>query len=642
MLMAAALLALGLSGQASAQSRGIEVALKASEAPDAAVLEIVRLYGASHALVIGIDDYTNGWPRLSNGVNDARAVAAELESRGFDVTLRTDIDSVELKRAFEEFYVVKGADPEARLFVWFSGHGATVGEEAFLVPADAPPPQAGPRFKLAALSLRRFGEFVRLAESKHALAVFDSCFAGTIFDSQRALPPPAITRATTLAVRQFLTSGDAGQTVSDDGTFRKLFLRALRGEERANANGDGYLTASELGLFLSDRMVNLRLGQTPRYGKLRDPDYDRGDFVFVLPDAEGGTSAPAAEAGVIGVDMQVWREIKDSRDPTIIATYVESFPLSPMARFARRRLEELIFVDKVLMPGKTALQSNAIRELHRRGIYSREQVIAFIISRDFSLLELPDEPGDVFRECGVCPQMVVIPAGEFVMGSPESEERRDPNEGPQHTVRIDPPLALGRHEVTRAEFAAFVRASGHISMPCVFYPKRFSEEVHQSERHPVACVSWVDAKAYVRWLSERTGNHYRLPSEAEWEYAARAGTTTRYHWGDEIGRGNTNCGGGCGDDFRDAAQAGSFVANAFGLHDMLGNVWEWTEDCWNGSYEGAPDDGSAWRSGDCHSRILRGGAWIDVPRGVRAGNRSWDSSVLATDYIGFRVARTLD
>ena len=340
MLVAFALLALGLSGEASAQSRGIEVAIKASDAPDAAVLETVQLYGASHALVIGIDAYTNGWPRLSNGVNDARAVAAELESRGFEVTLRTDLDSDELKRAFEQFYVVKGADPEARLFVWFSGHGATVGEEAFLVPADAPPPQTGPSFKLSALSLRRFGEFVRLADSKHALAVFDSCFAGTIFDAQRELPPPAITRATTLPVRQFLTSGDAGQTVSDDGTFRKLFLRALRDEDRANANGDGYLTASELGLFLSDRMVNLRLGQTPRYGKLRDPDYDRGDFVFVLPNAAGGVGAPSAEASV-SVDMQMWDRIRDSSDAADFETFIDTYPESPMIPFARNRLESL-------------------------------------------------------------------------------------------------------------------------------------------------------------------------------------------------------------------------------------------------------------------------------------------------------------
>ena len=209
--------------------------------------------------------------------------------------------------------------------------------------------------KLAALSLRRFGEFVRLAEAKHALAVFDSCFAGTIFEAQRALPPPAITRATTLPVRQFLTSGDAGQTVSDDGTFRKLFLRALRGEERANGNGDGYLTASELGLFLSDRMVNLRLGQTPRYGKLRDPDYDRGDFVFVLPNAEGGAGAPAVEAGVVGVDLQVWDRIEDSTDTADFETFIETFPSSPMVGFALNRLEKL-GEEEILGPGSVSLE----------------------------------------------------------------------------------------------------------------------------------------------------------------------------------------------------------------------------------------------------------------------------------------------
>ena len=330
---------------AIAAERGIEVSVRASDAADAAV-ESVRLYGASHALVIGIDEYTNGWPRLSNGVSDARAVAAELERRGFTVMLRTDLESEALKRTFEEFFVINGADPEARLFVWFSGHGATLGEEAFLVPADAPRPEAGPRFKLAALSLRRFGEFVRLADSKHSFAIFDSCFAGTIFSVQRTAPPAAITRATTFPVRQFLTSGDAGETVSDDGTFRKLFVRALQGLEPANANGDGYLTASELGMFLSNRMVNLRLGQTPRYGKLRDPDFDRGDFVFRTlatlsdePRAASDPTAPLSEDTRAKLDLAFWESVKDSGDRAIIEAYLEQFPEGTFAALARRELQ---------------------------------------------------------------------------------------------------------------------------------------------------------------------------------------------------------------------------------------------------------------------------------------------------------------
>jgi hypothetical protein len=148
------------------------------------------------------------------------------------------------------------------------------------VPVDAPPSSQVTAFKKKALSLRRFDEWVREARSKHVLGIFDACFAGTIFDSRRSQPSPAITLATTRDVRQFLTSGDEGEEVRDDGTFRKLFVRALRGKEPADANHDGYLTGTELGLFLHDRIVNLKLGQTPRYGKLRNPDYDLGDFVF--------------------------------------------------------------------------------------------------------------------------------------------------------------------------------------------------------------------------------------------------------------------------------------------------------------------------------------------------------------------------
>jgi hypothetical protein len=293
---------------ADATSRGLQVTLKASEAPQSATTGSVRLYGASYALVIGNDNYTGGWPKLSNAVNDAELIAAELEKRGFDVTLKRNLTAAALKQTFEEFYVVKGADPNARLFVWFAGHGHTVGAEGFLVPVDAPDPDrsaaAATQFRLKSLSLRRFGEFVRLAQSKHAYTVFDACFAGTVFNSQRAKPPPAITHATTLPVRQFLTSGDKGQTVSDDGTFRKLFLRAIKGEARADANGDGFLTASELGLFITDRYTNIsRTRQTPRSGKLADEDYDRGDFVFKLA-AVALTSKPPKVSGFTLDDLK--------------------------------------------------------------------------------------------------------------------------------------------------------------------------------------------------------------------------------------------------------------------------------------------------------------------------------------------------
>ena len=289
--------------QAAAASRGLDLEFKASETANAPTAGRMRLYDASYALVIGNDAYTS-WPRLSNAVKDARLVAKELEGKGFEVTLKLNVTSSQLKSVLEEFYVVKGADKNARLMVWFAGHGETVGGEGYLVPIDAPRNSTGPQFKLRALSLRRFGEFVRQAEAKHAMAVFDSCFAGTIFGTTRDKPPPAVTRSTGLPVRQFLTSGDAGESVSDDGTFRKLFIRALRGEERADANGDGYLTGSELGNYLGDRVVNLQIGQTPRYGKLRDPDYDRGDFVFALGQPTSSVAAPKSGSGFKLDDLQ--------------------------------------------------------------------------------------------------------------------------------------------------------------------------------------------------------------------------------------------------------------------------------------------------------------------------------------------------
>ena len=277
----------------AATSRGIDFTLKQSEAPGAAISGTVRLYEESYALVIGIDDYTGGWPRLSNAVRDARLVAETLRARGFHVDFRKNLRFANFTQALKDFFAIRGENPEARLFLWYAGHGHSEHGEGFLVPADAHKPSARGRFKLSAIHMRDFEGLVRLAESRHVFAVFDACFAGTIFKSGRGTPPPAITRKTTLPVRQFLTSGDADQEVPDDGRFRKLFLRAITGEApRADANGDGYLTGSELGLFMEDRVAALTSGRlTPRYGKLLDEDYDRGDFVFALP-----VAAESAEA----------------------------------------------------------------------------------------------------------------------------------------------------------------------------------------------------------------------------------------------------------------------------------------------------------------------------------------------------------
>lgn len=278
-------------------------------------------------------------------------------------------------------------------------------------------------------------------------------------------------------------------------------------------------------------------------------------------------------------------------------------------------------------------------------------------------------PGKVFKDCADCPEMVVIPAGSFVMGSPAGETGRQDSEGPQHTVRVAQPFAMGKFEVTRGQFAAFARESGHnAGNECwTFeggkYEKRANRNwqnpgYSQSDDHPVACVNWDDAKAYVAWLARKTGKAYRLPSEAEWEYTARAGSSTARPWGDNPddacrhanvmdSTGKSQVSGvtwaihNCNDGAAYTARVGNYQANAFKLHDMIGNVWEWTEDCGNGNYNGAPTDGSAWTSGKCDVRVLRGGSWFINPDFARSAIRFGYDSTNRYNYIGLRVSRML-
>ena len=305
-LQAVALCAL-LAPAAIAQEQGA-VALKL---PGAA--KSVPLYAKSYALVIGIDNYTNGWPRLAGAIKDAATVAEVLKQQGFEVRLEKDLDRKSLTAVLEEWFIFAGQDPDARLLVWFAGHGHTIERKGFapngyIVAADAPSPfsqseaerlSAESRFKERALSLTRFGEFMKEANARHVLVVFDSCFSGTIFHATRAALPAAISRYTTLPVRQFVTSGTSGQKVSDDGQFRRLFIGAITGlEPEANPNRDPYVTGNELGNFLQQKVTNLSAGrQTPLFGPMNEQGYDQGDFVFqVREEARRPRPQPARRA----------------------------------------------------------------------------------------------------------------------------------------------------------------------------------------------------------------------------------------------------------------------------------------------------------------------------------------------------------
>jgi formylglycine-generating enzyme required for sulfatase activity len=270
-----------------------------------------------------------------------------------------------------------------------------------------------------------------------------------------------------------------------------------------------------------------------------------------------------------------------------------------------------------------------------------------------------------FQECPSCPEMLAIPAGKFLMGSPAGEAGRFDSEGPQHAVTVKA-FALGEYDVTSEQYLAFLRASRYQPQPCnpllglgwkvegrdLAYPPSQDEP----PRWPAVCLSWKDARAYVDWLNVQVkaahpllanrAGPYRLPSEAEWEYAARAGTNTARWWGEEIGVGNANC-NGCGSEWDNhvLAPVDAFKPNPFGLYGMLGNAWAWTADCWHPSYVDAPADGRAWAEANCARHVMRGGAWNNVPIFIRSASRNGAASD-GSDYdysslVGFRVARDL-
>ena len=261
-----------------------------------------------------------------------------------------------------------------------------------------------------------------------------------------------------------------------------------------------------------------------------------------------------------------------------------------------------------------------------------------------------DSLSDLLSSGGAGPEMVVIPHGNFRMGCVSGRDCQD-REMPVHEVSISRPFALAKHEITLAEFERFVRSTGYEASGSCLSQERGPYDYlaasgwrdpgyRQTDRHPVTCVSWNDAMAYTRWLSVETGQDYRLPTEAEWEYAARAGSSSQFSWGNMIGRQRANC-VDCRTrwDGDRTAPAGSFTANGFGLHDMHGNVWEWVLDCSSDNYEGARGDESARVGDQCTARVLRGGSWSNGSERIRAAARSWLRADNRSFNLGFRVAR---
>ncbi len=539
------------------------------------------------ALVIGNSAYPL-WP-LNNPVNDARAMAAKLKEIGFEVILRENATKAQMEDAIGSFGEKLTEGDTGLMF--YAGHGMQVAGRNYLIPVDAKI-ASEQRVKLETVDAEVVLDQMAAAKARVSLVILDACRNNPFERRWRG--------------------GSAGLATMNAPRGTLIAYATAPGQVAADGEGKNGLYTGELlkvlgepGLPVEEVFKRVRIAVAKASNEAQMPweaSSLTGAMYFVPQTA---TNQPPPSGGA-DKEALFWQSIQGSRNAADFEDYITQFPNGTFAGLARRRLEDMKggkSTQTAVLPPPTAEDDSETSET-------------------------------VFRDCPNCPEMIVIPAGRFMMGSPESEPGRDPNEGPQHIVNIGYSFAVGKYEVTQDEYKAVMGSN----------PSEF-----KGSRNPVEHVSWDDTKKFIRKLNAKTGKSYRLLTEAEWEYVARAGTTSPYWWGDSASHeyanyGQDECCEGLAsgkDRWVNTAPVGQFPANGLGVHDMHGNVWEWVEDCGTGNYHGAPTDGLAWIIEGCRVRVLRGGSWYYDPRNLRSARRSWDLPDHPSGGIGFRLARTL-
>jgi formylglycine-generating enzyme required for sulfatase activity len=577
------------------------------------------------ALVIGNSAYKSV-PALLNPVTDAHDVAEAVGRLGFAVTTLVDADFEVMRRGLLDFG--RRARSAEMAVVYFAGHGIEVGGENWLVPTDAVL-ASDTDTENEAMSLHSVMVQVSGA-AKLGMVILDACrnnpFAARMQRSR-------LTRAVTRGLNRVEPADNVlvayaardGTTASDgDGRNSPFTTALLKNVERP-------------GIDVRFLFAAVRDDVMAATGRLQQP--------FIYQSLSQEPIYLRAENQVIGA--------------------VPPRPMEP----PRSGSALPVAASPPLVP------PSAADPCGRAATLSSRSAVPIFIAEECKL-----KPKDVFKECERCPEMVVLPAATFTIGSPDSEKGRHRDEGPQHTVKITKPLAVGKFDVTVDQFAAFVTATGYQSgSSCwTFDGSKWVETQDRSWRnpgfvqagsHPAVCVSWNDANAYVEWLARTTGRGYRLLTEVEWEYAARGRTIPghypRYYFGDDekdlcrygngadwtakravqgAGRGVV---ASCTDGYAYTSPVGSFLPNEFGLYDMMGNVRQWTRDCYHDTNTSAtPEDHaltviSSPPEPGCGRHVVRGGAWFNSPEFLRVASRAPSSASIRNYTFGFRVARTL-
>lgn len=635
------------------------------------------------ALVMGNGAYEHA-PPLANPRNDAQDMAGLLGRLGFAVTEGLDLTDAAMEDRIRTF--ARQAKTAKVALLFYAGHGMQVKGVNYLLPVDA----------------RLEDEADLLFEAVALDVVLSSMGTGTNLVFLDACRDNPFARGWAGAGRSAAVG--RGLTRVAQASASGMFIAFATEPDRIAADGEGRnspFTAAlkrhieTPGLEVNTLLTEVRKTVLASTGNVQRPWSNSSlsaAFYFVPPSSPVSEAAPRPSADAPDPAAETWLQVRATADVQLLQRYLQTYPNSRYRMAAEARLEELrgqpftvavepagarIRLTNHAVPYRAGMRLPAGEyrvEVSGDGYQTRTVTVAHGGSPTTHrvVLRKAGQVGERFRDAlssgGEGPLMVVVPAGIFTMGSPSSETGREEDEGPVHRVRIGGPFAVGVYEVTVSEYGRFVDATGHTTGGSCWTLEEGSVEARtgrgwldpgfpQGGSHPVACASWGDARSYAAWLSRETGGGYRLPSESEWEYVARAGTTTSRYWGGTASGQCRHANGAdlaakrvyegwsraasCDDGHVHTAPVGMFGPNRWGLHDVLGNVWEWTADCWNGGYTGAPADGGAWETGDCRLRVVRGGSWGSLPWDLRSANRSNNTTSERVNRLGFRVARTL-
>jgi formylglycine-generating enzyme required for sulfatase activity len=529
------------------------------------------------ALLIGNADYKVE-RTLKNPLNDADLLGGVLKNElGFDVEIKHDLNATDMRNAVVRFAnKAKGADT---VLFYFSGHGIRAARRNFLLATEAHTGDSPPEeWELQGLPADEVRDRLKEVGARITLLVLDACRDGPGQGKSGSKGLLKIGGGEGVLIAY---AAAEGQTAQDGAGARGPYAGAL-----AQA-----LRRTDLSVMQQLDWVAKEVNrQVPKQKPTREGDLAVDEFL--LPEKKPEPPKPPDQ------EEAAWQVCINGRTEQPCLDYVRDFPNGARIRQVRVRITDLL-------AGKGFGEG----------------------AREWRVIGQPLQAGQVVKDCDICPELVLIPGGQFVMGDDKSGYSA---EKPAHRVTV-PSFLLGKFEVTQGQWRALMGSN----------PSRFSD---CGDNCPVEQVSWQDAQAYLKKLSEKSGQQYRLTTEAEWEYAARAGSSTQWSFGDDesqLGR-FAWYGYDQGNADKKNHAVGGKQPNQFGLYDMHGNVWEWMEDCWHNNYQDAPSDGSVWEQG-CHtgsSRVLRGGGFSDTPVHLRSANRNHGAATYRSDWFGFRVART--